>query len=36
MHHVIRLEGYNPYQNTHMFFANSELLMKDYVNYLPR
>jgi hypothetical protein len=28
-----RLERCNPYQNTHVFFANYKLLMKDYVSY---
>jgi hypothetical protein len=28
-----RLERCNPCQNTHVFFANSELLIKDYVSY---
>jgi hypothetical protein len=29
-----RLESCNPYRNTHAFFANSELLIKDNASYL--
>jgi hypothetical protein len=30
---INKMERCNAYQNTHVFFANSELFIKDYISY---